>query len=239
MRWLAVVVLVLLAGCSSSSPPEARFPDADFRFSGNVAEGFEQVETLNLTESINTIMVSVETEDGFAVFLQAPPTQEPWSGQMMPGPRNGFGHQGPATIHSLQYTTVAGEPGPWTLQFGCNGPCRYTVAVNNGDTVAIPDTFTPKQSSPLAQGTLQDDNRQHYPALPALSPVKLSMDFVAEDAISMEFRDPDGTHMGGWNFQKVLAIGWEYQSLQLDAEPGEWELAVGCNGQCQYALGVS
>ena len=130
----------LLAGCASSgSPLDTRFPVAEHRFADQATEAFEQTETLRLGSGPHTLRIAASGNDGFAVYLRAPAEREPYSGVMLAGPLSGISVFGTFRINDLEFATQ-GKAGSWTLTFGCEGPCTYTIAIDEG--LDIPEWFS-------------------------------------------------------------------------------------------------
>ncbi len=237
---LAVTGTLLLAGCAgSATAPDAMYLDADHRFSGVATEAFSQTEKIQLDSGEHTLLIAVQSDDGFAVSFQGPPRREPYSGMMLPSAQHGFGLFGEVAIQDLRYTTWDTQGGTWTLTFGCEGPCIYTVAINENNTVpSLPHLpATPKAAA--ARGELVDDSDEITFQVPAVPEhLKIAMDFMTDEAISFRILDPEGTTAGVWNFNEVYARGWSYQSRADDLQPGDWTLRVDCDGTCQFDIGV-
>lgn len=241
MRWiLFATLLVSFAGCAGSpTAPDQMFADADFRFADRASEEFQRTEDLALEPGRHTLMVSVESQDGFAISFQGPPQKEPYSGVMMPSPQHGFGLYGRVSIADLRYTTWDTQGGDWTLTFGCNGPCIYTVAVDQNDTVPDPPQLpvTPKQAS--AHGTLTDGGDElTFDVARVSNQTMIVMDFHSEEAITFKIYDADGKQAGWWNMDHAIARGWSYQSRADGLTAGEWTLKIGCDGTCRFDIGV-
>ncbi|MGB1586332.1 MAG: hypothetical protein ACPHID_04735 [Thermoplasmatota archaeon] len=234
MRVLVLLFLVpLLAGCASSGPPpESMFPEAAHRFSDRTTEAFDATHSLQLPKGPHTLRVAAWSEAGFAVYLQGPAQREPYSGVMLPGPTNSLAHSGFVRINSMEFSTIGGEAGTWSLRIGCDGPCAYTVAVDEGNVVPVHDRPLPGQ----IQGQLDGDTTEHNLTVRG-SLVNITMNLAAQDGIRVRIYDADGEAVNGGSFGAVRAIGWRFATTQ-EAAAGTWTVTVGCNGPCQYGISV-
>ena len=234
MRAVALLFVVpLLAGCASSGPPpESMFPDALHRFSDRTTEGFEVMHTLQLPKGPHTLRVAAASDDGFAVHLQGPAQREPYSGVMLAGPSNSLAHSDYVRIQSIEFITIGGEAGAWTLRIGCDGPCAYTVAVDEGNVVPVHE----RPLRGLVEGQLDGDSAEHnltvYDSL-----VNVTMNLATQDSIRVRIHDDEGNVVSGGSFNAIRAIGWRYATTH-EAVPGTWTISVGCSGPCQYGITV-
>lgn len=236
MRFLMVLLLVapLLSGCASSGqPPEHMFATAEHRFADRTTGAFDETHQLELAEGVHTLRIAAQSNDGFAAYLQAPGEREPYSGVMFPGANNGIGHSGPVRITSLEFATVPGGAGTWTLSIGCADACAYTVAVDEG--FHVPDQRAPTRG--MVVGDLNAGQAEHKLQV-GRSLVNITMHLADQEGMSVRIRDAEGNQVSGWNFNGVLARNWRHVNTHSEGVPGEWTVWVGCDGACSYAFDI-
>ncbi len=244
MRAMLVCLLLLcvtLAGCSSSSTPaDQKYRDADFRFAGQSTEAFEESTNLQLAQGQHLMRISATSQDGFGVGLACPPQREPYSGIMMPCQAAGLGFYGPVSIGDLWFHVGDQRGGNWQLAYGCQGPCSYAVALDNDTTMPEIPRLVPGPKQASASGTLTDDSDTfHFEVPRADNRTQIAIDFYAPEGISVRILDEEGNQAGRWNFvHGAYARGWVYESRNDDLRPGTWELRVGCDGTCEFDIGV-
>ncbi len=227
MRVLVLLIVPLLAGCTANpDSPLDKFQGADFRFSGSSLESFEFDDRIDLPAGAHTLMISVRSENGFGISFDGP-------GQG----GNGFSLFNEVHIRDLRYITWEQPEGTWQLEFGCDGRCVYTIAVDIGDT--IPDT--PLRATPTTFGAEAEFTGQKtfsFEVAGDLSNATILFDHFGED-IEFKLFDPNGKQAGHWRFQHVRAEGFEYQSRSDGLAAGEWVVQATCGGTCWLHAGVN
>jgi len=228
MRGVLVVLLIALAGCSGSpSAVEGRFLGADHHWNGVAEAAFEESTTVDLPAGQHTLRLAVEAEHGFGIFLEGPG-----------GERNGFTHVREVDAPSIQYLMREADAGTWRLLYGCDGPCRYSIAIDEGPH--LPDLDLPEVTADATfQGHLERGGAdRQLPVVGDLGNATLVVNIRSQGPASWAIHDADGARVTNWNFPGLHAMDWRYQPVRDDLVAGTWTFAVQCDGPCDYFLGV-
>lgn len=227
MRVVAVGLLLLLAGCSSGT--QDRFEGADHRFAGTADGAFETTQTLDLPAGRHTIRLSVDAPEGFGFRLIGPGSVA-----------NGFTHHRSAAIDTMVYLTEEGGAGTWTLTYGCDGPCVYVVAIDEG--ADLPGGQVPgKTAADVRVADTLDAGGRDHPMMVDGDVANATMVFHVQTEGDMAWRivDADGQTVTRWNFEGLHARDWRFQPANPDLAPGEWTVFVECETRCAYNMGVA
>lgn len=224
------MVMLSLSGCSDGSST-SQFKTADYRFAGNEDLPFERTQSLNLPAGPHTLRISVQADDGFGIDLVSPD-----------GARNGFTHSYDASIRALEYTTAKGEAGLWELSYGCDGPCDYVIAVDEGASVTpvnVPTTALGTKAHVAGDLSGATDDDERVESITVLEDnVTVVFNVHGTNGVRWSLHDAADDLVSFWRFDGITARDWEYRPARLQVTPGEWRVGIECDSPCQYNFGV-